>query len=58
MPEIKVTLSDGSTVNFHEEQTFCSVVTISQKDSTQTMVKGNKYGLWSHNDDGLIPSFF
>lgn len=52
MPEIKVTFSDGSTIKFHEEQSFKSVIKFKEAMSLDKI-----YTLWNHLDEGLIPSF-
>lgn len=60
MHEIKVTFSDGSTVNFHEEQTFMAIGFFPDKDDPRKNYpsKFETFGLWYHIHDGLVPSFF
>ncbi|MFS7238178.1 hypothetical protein [Carnobacterium divergens] len=58
MPKIKVYFSDGSTEIFHEEQSFVSISFIEENNSDDLFAsKGKIYGLYSHIDAGLLPSF-
>lgn len=52
MSEIKVTFADGTTVLFHEDQSFQTII----KTESGT-AKSQIFTLWSHISDDLIPSF-
>ncbi|MBT0890541.1 hypothetical protein KJR28_00650 [Streptococcus lutetiensis] len=52
MPKIKVTFADSSTVIFHEEQGFQTIV---KRDNETSL--GEFFSLWNHIREGLIPSF-
>lgn len=52
MPEIKVIFSDGSTVTFHEEQTFQTKIFNGNK-----LVDGEQFGLWRNENRLMVPSF-
>ena len=52
MPKIKVYFSDGYAVEFHEDQTFQTIVR-NETGSSLSQV----FTLWSHHHDGLLPSF-
>lgn len=52
MPKIKVTFADSSTVIFHEEQGFQTIVKRDNETSLDEF-----FSLWNHIREGLIPSF-
>lgn len=58
MPKIKVTFSDGSTMTFHEDQTFMTVsFSVDAENPKKSYPSQSEiFGLWNHIHDGLVPS--
>lgn len=59
MPEIKVFFSDGSSVFFHEDQTFQTIRSFVSNENPERydVSLSESFTLWAHHHDGLIPSF-
>lgn len=59
IPTIRVTFADGSTQDFHEEQSFQAVRYSPTKEEPNKKYPGlsEVFGLWNHPHDGLFHSF-